>query len=143
MRIMYVAAAGALMLGAVACDADAPPQKPVSGLRDDIKHKAAVKAVAAKTHTVKGIKEEKYCTRSVKGVCKSYGKRNVPNDKVVTDAPAKPFKPALYCVELDNVNGSAKDDDVWYTTTATTYRKAQALEEGEPMEFKPLHGGCW
>ena len=121
------------MLSVAACDASAPAQKTVSGARDDVKTVAAVKE---RSHKVKTSKRE--CTRKVNGKCKSY--RTVTGWKKVVD---KQGKPALYCVELDNVNGSAKDDDVWYTTTSTTYLKALALSEGDAIKFKPLHGGCW
>lgn len=122
------------MLAVAACDAGAPAQKPVSGSRDDVKYKAPVKEASHKEKKTKRV-----CSLRVAGKCKSY--KTVPDGwKKVVD---KPGKPALYCVELDNVNGSAKDDDVWYTVTAGTYHKAVAKAEGEALKFKPLHGGCW
>lgn len=135
MKVRNVAMVGTLMLAVAACGSpNAPAQKDVSGARDDLKQVAAVKEVSHKV-----AKTKRVCTRTVKGVCKKYD--NVPDGyKKVVDKAAKP---ALYCVELDNVNGSDKDDDVWYTTTFGTYLKAQALEEGDAIKFKPLHGGCW
>lgn len=133
MHVRNVALVGAVMLGIAACDAAAPEQKPVSGLRDDVKYKAAVKE---KSHQERTSKQE--CSRRVNGVCKSW--RTVKGWKKVVDRASKP---ALYCVELDNVNGSRSDDDVWYTVNAGTYYKAVAKDEGDSIKFKPVHGGCW
>jgi len=135
MRIRNAALISVAIVGAAACGSpNAPAQKSVSGARDDVRSVAAVKEVS---HKVK--KTKRVCARKVAGKCKSY--KDVPDGwKKVVDTRAKP---ALYCVELDNVNGSAQDDDVWYTTSITTYLKAQALSEGDAIKFKPLHGGCW
>lgn len=115
-----------------------------SGLVDgDTKYTAAVRAVAAKTHTVSGTKKERYCSRSVKGVCKSYSERTVPDNKVVTDAPAKPGKSAKYCVQLDDVNGHKDDDDVWFNVSGTTYADYKLKDEGNSLkDMKYNHKGC-
>lgn len=135
MKVSKVAIFGALVLGAAACgSANAPDQTKVSGNRDDVKSVAAVKEVS---HKVK--KTKQVCSRKVAGKCKSY-KTVADGTRKVVD---KQGKPALYCVEVDNVNGSAQDDDAWYATSLTTYLKAQALEEGDAIKFKALHTGCW
>lgn len=131
MRIRNVAIAGALMLTVAACGGDEPAK--VSGARDDVKKLAAVKEVSHKEK-----KTERVCTRRVSGSCKSYR-----TDTVWKKVVDKQGKPAVYCVELDNVNGSAKDDDVWYTVTTSTYLKAAGLDEGDKLQFVPVHGGCW
>lgn len=133
MRIRNAAIVGLLMLGVAACDASAPAQKDVNGDRDDVRKVAAVKEVSHKEK-----KTERKCTSKVNGKCKAY--KTETSWKKVVDKSAKP---ALYCVELDNVNGSSKDDDVWYTTSATTYLKALGKDEGEALKFRPVHGGCW
>ena len=133
MRIRNAAIVGMLVLGVAACDASAPAQNDVKGDRDDVRKVAAVKEVSHKEKT-----SSRVCTRKVNGKCKSY--KTVTGWKKVVDRRAKP---ALYCVELDNVNGSSKDDDVWYTTSATTYLKALSKNEGEALKFRPVHGGCW
>lgn len=133
MKIGYVAAVGALMLTVAACDASAPAQKSVTGLRDDVKH---IKAVT------KRVQEQKYkrvCTNTVKGVCKKYEKVKDGLPRTVT----KEVAPEAWCVELDDVNGSTSDDDVWYATSHAVYLKALGKDEGEKLKFKPLHGGCW
>ncbi|QKY78624.1 hypothetical protein SEA_DRYAD_86 [Streptomyces phage Dryad] len=135
MRIRNVATVGTLAVALAACGSpNAPAQKSVTGTRDDVKKVAAVKEVS---HKVK--KTKRVCDRKVAGKCKSY--KNVPDGyKKVVDKPAKP---ALYCVELDNVNGSDKDDDVWYTVHSTDYTKALFKAEDEGLKFTPIHGGCW
>lgn len=135
MRIRNVATAGVLLLSVAACSSpNAPAQKAVSGDRDDVKKTAAV---SEKSHKVK--KTKRVCSRKVSGKCKAY-KTVADGTKKVVDRQAKS---AVYCVELDNVNGSTKNDDVWYATSSTTYLKATALSEGDAIKFKPLHGGCW
>jgi len=133
MRIRTAPVIFVAIAGISACSAKAPAITSVHGLRDDIK---STKAVAERSHKVKTTSKE--CTRKVNGKCKSY--RTVVAWKKVIDQHAKP---ALYCVELDNVNGSSKDDDVWYTTSWATYHKAALLAEGDAMKFTPIHGGCW
>ena len=135
MKVSKVAIVGALVLGVAACGSpNAPDQTKVSGNRDDVKK---VEAVKEKSHKVK--KTKQVCSRKVAGKCKSY-KTVADGTRKVVDRKAKP---ALYCVEVDNVNGSAQNDDAWYATTGTTYLKALALEEGDAIKFKALHTGCW
>lgn len=138
MRIRSVAVAWtagmSVALSVTACNPDAPAQKSVWGHRDDIRTVAAVKE---KSHQEK--KTKRVCSRRKDGKCKSY--KTIPDGtRKVVDRAAKP---ALYCVELDDVNGSAKDDDVWYATTQVVYLKAASLSEGDTIKFLPLHGGCW
>lgn len=126
-----VAAVGALGLAVAACGGTGTSA--VKGDRDDVKNRAAVKELSHK-----GLASSTTCTRKVAGKCKSY--KTTKTWKKVVDRKAKP---ALYCVELDNVNGSAKDDDVWYTVQASTYWSAAGKQEGSPMKFTPIHTGCW
>lgn len=115
------------MLVLAACSSD--PAK-TSGLFDEVKFKAGKAAVAAKTHQEPNKGTEQYCITRKNGVCKVYGVRPKSGTKTVTDAPAKPGKPDLYCVELDNVNGKPDDDDQWFEVTASTYRKWADASEG-------------
>jgi hypothetical protein len=134
MQFKTMAVVGALAMTMVACNPDAPAQTTAWGGRDDLKTVPAVKEVS---HQEKKTKRE--CSRRKNGKCKSY--RTVSDGyKKVVDVKAKP---ALYCVELDDVNGSAKDDDVWYTISMSTYFKASRLSEGDTIKFLPIHGGCW
>lgn len=131
MRIRKVAIAGALMLGVAACGSDGPSE--VTGTRDDVRKVAAVKE---KSHQEK--KTKRVCTSRKNGSCKSY--KTVPDGwKKVIDRHAKP---ARYCVELDNVNGDAGKDDVWYTVRQDDYTKALFKAEDAGFKFTPLHEGC-
>lgn len=130
MRIRNVAIAGALMLGVAACGGDGPSE--VTGTRDDVRKVAAVKE---KSHQERTSKRE--CTRRVNGSCKSY--KTVKGWKKVIDRHAKP---ARYCVELDDVNGDAGKDDVWYTVRQDDYTKALFRAEDAGLKFTPLHEGC-
>jgi len=111
----------------------------VSGLRDDVKTIKAVKAVPAKTHAVSSTKQERYCTSRKNGSCKAWGTRTVPTTKTVTDVPAKPGKPAMYCVELDNVNGKPTRDDRWFEVSSATYAKMAKLNEGAKVTNMKYH----
>lgn len=109
----------------------------VDGLRDDLKTKSAVKEVS---HYETKKKTKQVCTGTgTKRRC-----RTVPDGTRRVKVVDKAGKPALYCVELDDVNGSTKDDDVWYTVTLATYTKAAAKDEGDKVKkMSYLHGGCW
>lgn len=130
MRIRNVAIAGALMLTLAACGDDGPSE--VRGTRDDVRKIAAVKEKSHKEQT-----STRQCTRKVNGKCKSY--KIVKGWKTVIDRHAKP---ARYCVELDNVNGDAGKDDVWYTVGQADYTKALFKAEDAGLKFTPLHSGC-
>lgn len=129
MRIRNVAMVGGLVVALAACGGG---QKEVTGSRDDVQKVAAVKELSHKEK-----KTERKCTRKVNGKCKSYRTDTVW--KKVVDRRAKP---AVYCVELDNVNGDQDHDDVWYTVTSTVYTKALFKAEDDGMKFTPLHSGC-
>lgn len=132
MRIRNVAIAGALMLTVAACGSSGPSE--VSGSRDDVRKIAAVKE---KSHREK--KTKRVCaSKNKSGSCKSY--KTVPDGwKKVIDRHARP---ARYCVELDNVNGDAGKDDVWYTVQQADYTKALFKAEDAGLKFTPLHDGC-
>lgn len=130
MRIRNVAIAGALVLTLAACGDDGPSE--VSGIRDDVRKVSAVKEKSHQERT-----SSTKCTRRVKGKCKS--SETTKGWKKVVDRHAKP---ARYCVELDDVNGDAGKDDVWYTVGQTDYNKASLKDEGDAVKFTPLHSGC-
>src|SRR5574342_174233 len=131
MRGNYVATAGVVALTVAACGGSGP--SPVKGDRDDVRKIAAVRELSHKVKT-----SDRVCTRKVSGKCKSY--KTVTGWKKVVDRAGKP---AVYCVELDNVNGSAKDDDVWYTVHQHDYTIALFKAEDAGMKFTPIHTGCW
>lgn len=131
MRLKCMAIVPVIVLSVAACGASGSSE--VKGTRDDVRKVAAVKELSHKERTSK-----RECTRRVAGKCKSY--RTVKGWKKVIDRHAKP---EVYCVELDNVNGSVKDDDVWYTVRQHDYTIALFKAEDENLKFTPLHAGCW
>lgn len=47
-----------------------------------------------------------------------------------------------WCVELDNVNGKKRRDDVWFQVDPRTYATALAADEGQKLTFTPRSTGC-
>lgn len=138
MRIRSVAVAWtagmSAALSVTACQPDAPAQKSVWGHRDDIRH---VERVTKKD------KVKKYDSKCLRMSRAERRRKNITCKKPWFETVVKTVRPEAWCVELDDVNGSAKDDDVWYTTTRVVYLKAASLSEGDTIKFLPLHGGCW
>lgn len=128
--------AGALLT--TSCSSDGPTT--VDGLRDDLKQAAAVREVY---HIATQARTKTECaSRNANGKCTSY--RTVGDGTKRVKVVDKPGKPALYCVELDDVNGSKSDDDVWYTVSLSTYVKVSASDEGAAVkDMSYLHAGCW
>lgn len=109
----------------------------VRGLRDDLRVIPAVREVS---HTVTKTKTKKVCTSYKKGKCTSWVTRpdGVKTEKVID----RHGRSAVYCVELDNVNGKPTRDDRWYTVDAGTYWKAHGKDEGDKIKMHYLHEGC-
>lgn len=133
----YAVAAGmgaTLALGLIGCSGKDAPQ--VSGLRDDVKFKAYV---AEKSHTERQAK--------TKNVCSGTGQSRKCSDKAdgfkVVKVIDQAAKPALYCVELDDVNGKPNDDDRWYEVTSAVYGKwADANEGAKVVNMEYSASGC-
>ena len=127
-KINAVALLAATVLAVSACGGEDPK---VSGVLDEVAFKAGKPGKLAKTHVESTTRTERSCaSRNTKGSCTSWSRRSVPDTKVVTDAPAKPGKPNLYCVELDNVNGKPNQDDRWFEVSGTTYHEWADKGEG-------------
>lgn len=112
----------------------------VSGNRDDVKHKSAV-AEVSHTKQVKKTKKTRTCSGTGKKKrCSTSSRSNGYKSVKVVD---KPGKPALYCVELDNVNGKPTRDDRWYEVTSSVYYKMASKNEGAKVtKMKYLTTGC-
>ncbi|MFD3490162.1 hypothetical protein ACFWWB_06260 [Streptomyces sp. NPDC058690] len=139
--------------GAVDGAAPSPPDRTVSGLRDDTRH------VTRKTTTGTRPRMVKRCTtrvRRVKHTSTSGTGRRKRTRTWYTDDSYKDCKKvqqgttsytrvvrrARWCVELDNVGGNSTADDVWYEVESDVYRKAAELKEGAKLSFTPLRRGC-
>lgn len=113
-----------------ACSSE--PQK-TSGLLDEVKYSGAVKSVPAKTHTDtrREAKTKRSCSGSgTKKTCSTVPDGFKTIKVVVTDKPAKPGKSAIWCVELDNVNGKPNEDDRLFEVSWETYSKWENEGEG-------------
>lgn len=148
----YAAVATVTAMGIFAltgCSSSDPAK--TSGLLDDVKYVKAVKPVKAKTHqgTTTQDVTERYCkVKKKNGTCKTWGTRKTGTKTVnvtVTDAPYKPGKPAMWCVELDNVKGDKDADDQWYEVSWKTYSKWENEIEGTKvtdMEYSRSLNSC-
>lgn len=111
----------------------------VSGLLDEVKMKPAV---SEKSHTEVRDKKKSVCvSKNKKGVCTSHASRADGTEKVkVVDRKAKS---AVYCVELDNVNGKPTDDDQWFEVSLSTFSKwADAGEGVKVTDMEYTVTGC-
>lgn len=112
----------------------------VSGTLDDVKYLRSVRAVPAHTHTVTRVekKTKKVCTgKGLKKKCSTKPDGTKKVRTTVTDHPGKAAKSAMYCVELDNVNGNKDHDDRWYEVSWKTYSKWENEVEGSRVNSMP------
>ncbi|MFE5036397.1 hypothetical protein [Streptomyces sp. NPDC056683] len=47
-----------------------------------------------------------------------------------------------WCVELDDVNGDRRRDDVWYEVSSSVYGDAVAAADRARLEFTATREGC-
>ncbi|WP_329120793.1 hypothetical protein [Streptomyces sp. NBC_01465] len=126
----------------------------VTGLRDDLRHTAQQTTRATRPHMVKECsgshtRRVKHTSRSGSGKKRKtrtwYTNETVQDCKKVqhgTETYNRVLRQARWCVELDNVNGKAKQDDVWYEVSSGDYRRATGIDEGKKISFEPLSNGC-
>lgn len=134
-RATLAGTSAALVLGLVGCSGGSTE---VKGKRDDLRQ---IAAKVEKSHTeVKPNKVRECAAKDKKGNCTRWREvtRGTKSVKVV-DSPAKP---AVWCVELDNVNGKSTRDDRWYEVTSTVYQDMADKNEGDKVKFKYLTTGC-
>lgn len=110
----------------------------VKGKRDDLRQ---ITAVAERSHTeVKPNKVRECAAKDKKGKCVRWDTvtRGTKSVKVID----RKAKPAVWCVELDDVNGKRTRDDRWYEVTSTVYLKMAHKNEGDKVKFEYLTTGC-
>ncbi|MFJ9565672.1 hypothetical protein ACIRQQ_37235 [Streptomyces fuscichromogenes] len=59
-----------------------------------------------------------------------------------TETYRKTVRTEKWCVELDDVNGDKRRDDVWYQVSRSVYGDAQAADEHARLKFDPTSEGC-
>ncbi|MFG2964619.1 hypothetical protein ACGFZS_15195 [Streptomyces sp. NPDC048288] len=125
----------------------------VHGLKDDVRHIAAKTARATRPHLVRK------CTTATRRVrhTSSSGSgskrktrtwytteryRSCTKVRSGTETYRRTVRAEQWCVELDDVNGDPKTDDVWYQVGRTVYDDARAADDHARLEFVPAHEGC-
>lgn len=124
------AVAGSILFAVFLTGCGASTSATVSGTRDDVKQVSAKYRTSSRTVT-------DYRNSCSKGKCK----------KVRTGSHKETYRQkvrsAKYCVELDNVNGNSRKDDVWYTVSSSVYAKYAAMNEGDRVSrMSYISHGC-
>ncbi|MFG3291368.1 hypothetical protein ACGF3G_21480 [Streptomyces sp. NPDC048179] len=125
----------------------------VHGLKDDVRHIAAKTTRATRPHLVRK------CTTATRRVrhTSSSGSgskrktrtwytteryRSCTKVRSGTETYRRTVRAEQWCVELDDVNGDPKTDDVWYQVGRTVYDDARAADDHARLEFVPTREGC-
>ncbi|MET9081607.1 hypothetical protein ABZX77_06830 [Streptomyces sp. NPDC004237] len=125
----------------------------VHGLKDDVRHIAAKTTRATRPHLVRK------CTTATRRVRHTSGSgsgskrktrtwytteryRSCAKVRSGTETYRRTVRAEEWCVELDDVNGDPKTDDVWYQVGRTVYDDARAADDHARLEFVPAHEGC-
>lgn len=59
-----------------------------------------------------------------------------------TETYRKTVRTEKWCVELDDVNGDKRRDDVWYQVSSSAYGAARTADDHARLEFVPAAEGC-
>ena len=125
----------------------------VHGLKDSVRH------VTAKTTRVTRPRLVKKCTTATRRVRHSSSSgtgsrrrtrtwytteryRSCTRVRSGTETYRKTVRTEKWCVELDDVNGDKRRDDVWYRVGRSVYGDALAADEHARLEFSPVADGC-
>ncbi|SCF77316.1 hypothetical protein [Streptomyces sp. Ncost-T10-10d] len=131
--------------------ASSPPDRTVSGLRDDIRHITRKTATGTRPRTVERcttrVRKVKHTsstgsTRKTRTWYTNDSYKDCEKVQQGTRSYTRVVRPARWCVELDNVGGNPAEDDVWYEVESAVYHKATQIEEGSKLSFTPLRRGC-
>ncbi|WP_371795532.1 hypothetical protein [Streptomyces sp. NBC_01718] len=144
---------GAVGSGAVGGAEPSPPDRTVSGLRDDTRHVTRKATTGTRPRMVNRcttrVRKVKHTSTSGTGRRKRtrtwYSDDSYKDCKKVqqgTTSYTRVVRRARWCVELDDVGGNSTEDDVWYEVESDVYREATQLKEGAELSFTPLRRGC-
>lgn len=162
-RTVAVGGVTALALGVIGCSGS--HHTSVSGNRDDVKHKSAVRQIASRPTYRTDCASARSAAYIVKKPAPSRPKAPAPKafkpnkaPKVVPPVPKtsrchkvktgtesywREISADKWCVELDNVNGNKSADDRWFTVTETTYNTWATRHEGDRVtKMQYLRTGC-
>jgi len=130
-----------------------PRTHTVSGLRDSVRHLPVKTVRATRPHRVtqctSATRRVKHTQRSRTGSRATtrtwYTTERYQDCRKVrrgTETYQRVVRTEKWCVSLDDVNGEAVKDDVWYQVSRTTYGDALGLEQHARFEFVPAGTGC-
>ncbi|MEU6192762.1 hypothetical protein [Streptomyces sp. NPDC047061] len=125
----------------------------VHGLKDSVRHVAARTVRATRPHLVRKCST---ATRRVRHTSSSgTGSRRTTRTwytteryrscakvRSGTETYRKTVRTEKWCVELDDVNGDKRRDDVWYEVGRSVYGDARAADDRARLEFSPVAEGC-
>jgi hypothetical protein len=125
----------------------------VFGLRDEIRHLAAKTTRATRPHMTRKCtsttRRVRHTTSTGSGTKRRtrtwYSTEQSRSCKQVrsgTETYTRVVRPQRWCVSLDDLGGDAKQDDVWYQVSKTTYDAAIGTDRHARMDFTPTHSGC-
>ncbi|MET9901687.1 hypothetical protein [Streptomyces sp. NPDC006446] len=134
-------------------DADTTTDASVFGLRDEVRHLAAKTTRATRPHMTKKCstttRRVKHTTSTGSGTKRRtrtwYSTEQSKTCKQVrsgTETYRRVVRPEKWCVSVDNLGGDAKQDDVWYRVSKTTYDAAIGTDRHARMDFTPKDSGC-
>lgn len=130
-----------------------PVTPTVRGRRNAVRHVTAKTARATRPHLVKkctsATRQVKHTERTGRGTAKKtrtwYTTEHYQKCSKVrsgTETYTRVVRQERWCVSLDDVDGDAKRDAVWYQVTRVTYDEAAATDRLAPMKFTPEAIGC-
>ncbi|MFD3422641.1 hypothetical protein [Streptomyces decoyicus] len=154
-RRMFLAALPAtfmVALSACAGGASAELHK-VSGLRDDVRHIHEKAQPATRPHmisvcTTRPKRTPHTATTRVGGVTKTRRwvtietARDCRMKQRGTETYMRVVRTERWCVELDDVGGNRRRDDVWFRVDPHAYAQALDVNEGEKIAITPRADGC-
>lgn len=125
----------------------------VFGLRDEVRHRAARTIRATRPHMTRkctsATRRVRHTTSTGSGTKRRtrtwYSTEQSRSCKQVrsgTETYTRVVRPAQWCVSLDNLDGDAARDDVWYQVSRTTYDAAIGTDRHARMHFTPTRSGC-
>lgn len=134
-------------------DASATADATVFGLRDDIRHRAARTTRATRPRMTKKCttvtRRVRHSTSSGSGKKRHtrtwYSTEHSRTCKRVrsgTETYTRVVRREQWCVSLDDVDGNARRDDVWYEVSRRTYDAAVGTDRHARLDFTPRHEGC-
>lgn len=116
--------------GQVTAPTPSPSPTTVTGLRNATRHLPAQTTRATRPHVVRK------CSKPTKGTRKCSSVRSG------SETYTRVVRQERWCVSLDDVDGVATKDAVWYQVEKATYDKAAATDQRARIEFTPKSTGC-